>query len=113
MSYPTEEALRAIKEWDRFDDQRGWFALIKASGNYWPDDSWGWSERDEEDEIVHDFVHVYEISTGGWSGNEEILGAMRANNLMWTLTWQISRRGGHYTFHVKHTARDRHDVKEP
>jgi hypothetical protein len=97
--YPTEDEIARIKTWP-YEDPRGWFAFIKSAGNYWPGESWGWDERDDHDEIDKD-VHVYEISTGGWSGNEEILGAMRANTMLWMMTWHVSRRGGHYTFMVK------------
>ena len=39
------------------------------------------------------------ISTGGWSGNEDLIGAMQNNAMLWIMTWVSSRRGGHYTFH--------------
>jgi hypothetical protein len=63
--------------------------------------SWGWSEGEE----YHDWdkgsqVYRYNISTGGWSGNESIIGALQSNSLLWALTWVQSRRGGHYIFEV-------------
>jgi len=38
-----------------------------------------------------------ELHTGGWSGNEDIIHALRLN-LFWMIYWQKSVRGGHYYF---------------
>lgn len=35
------------------------------------------------------------LSTGGWSGNEDIVGAMRSSPL-WSMCWLSSHRGGHH-----------------
>lgn len=40
----------------------------------------------------------YTFSTGGWSGNEDLIRAMEQNWMIWSLTWVQSRRGGHYIF---------------
>jgi hypothetical protein len=82
--YPTEEELARIKAWP-FADSRGWFDFIKSI--WWMPD-WGWREKDGE----------FSVSTGGWSGNEDIIGAMGENVVLWSLTWQSNRRGGHYEF---------------
>jgi hypothetical protein len=97
--YPTEEQIERIKSWP-YQDPTGWFAFIKSSGNYWPNADWGWDERDDIEGLFKKPVRVYEISTGGWSGNEEIIGAMQSNQMLWLLTWHQMRRGGHYTFMV-------------
>jgi hypothetical protein len=96
--YPTEDELQAIRVWP-VDDLLGWFAHIKSTGNYWPAEAFGWSEFDSVDDFKRQ-VRVYHISTGGWSGNEEIIDAMRENTMCWILTWQEHRRGGHYAFSV-------------
>jgi len=41
-----------------------------------------------------------QISTCGWSGNEEVVAAMKRNYLFWTLFWYGSKRGGHYWFRI-------------
>lgn len=38
------------------------------------------------------------LSTGGWSGNEDIIGAMEKNTVFWMTYWVQSRRGGHFIF---------------
>lgn len=94
--YPTEEALLKIEQWDT-NDQKGWFEFIQS---IWHLASWGWHEVDEKHEWRDEQVHRYHISTAGWSGNESVIAAMKANIWMWGNTWVQSRRGGHYTFEL-------------
>ena len=42
--------------------------------------------------------NTWELVTGGWSGNESIIQALRDNVLFWALCWQLSKRGGYYEF---------------
>jgi hypothetical protein len=95
--YPDTDELGRIESWPA-DDPLGWFAYIKSVGNYWPDPSWGWTEENGFD--LERPVRVIHVSTGGWSGNEDILEAMHANLMLWATTWTEHRRGGHYTFEV-------------
>ena len=39
------------------------------------------------------------ISTVGWSGNEDIIGVLK-QTWFWFMWWQKSERGGHYMFEV-------------
>jgi hypothetical protein len=93
--YPTDEELERIGTWAD-DDPLGWFAFIKVC---WWSAEWGWTEFDGEDDFKRP-LRVFEISTGGWSGNESIVTAMQNHFILWSLTWQNRRRGGHYTFEV-------------
>lgn len=94
--YPTDEELARIREWPH-TDPLGWFAFIKGC---WHLADWGWTEYGTElGEHGVSLVPI-SISTGGWSGNEEILAAMR-HNILWSLIWQEHRRGGHYEFQVE------------
>ena len=81
--YPSEPEIEAIKSWD-YKDARGCFEYIA--------DIWAYPEYFTLD------GDKYHISTGGWSGNEEIIGALRSNHMVWITTWEQSRRGGHYIF---------------
>lgn len=86
--YPTEEELRRIETWDHADPE-GWMMFIKS---VWHMPDWGWSESEEGGK------RLWSISTGGWSGNEDIVESMSANLALWGTMWVQSRRGGHYQF---------------
>lgn len=94
--YPTEFALGKIRDWDIMDS-KGWFDYIFSIWNF---ESYRWTE-DGEDEIHKKPVTKYYLSTGGWSGNESIIGAMQENRMLWFLTWVQSNRGGHYVFYIR------------
>ena len=40
---------------------------------------------------------ILELTTGGWSENEEIIDII-SNKMFWVLWWQESKRGGYYKF---------------
>jgi hypothetical protein len=96
--YPTEAALDVVKLW-HWTDPKGWFSFIES---IWHLRSWGWYEGTQPDENdPEEWVYLYNISTAGWSGNEEIIRAMQQNEMMWHSNWVQSRRGGHYIFEIK------------
>ena len=82
--YPSEEALKKIKEWE-YKDCYNLFLFIQEN----------WNQEQGRCEIKT--YHVY-FSTGGWSGNEAIIATLESNYLVWSLTWQKSARGGAYWF---------------
>ena len=96
--YPTTEALEIIELWP-YNNETGWFTFIQP---LWHLSDWGWEvlrqPHPNRPEVVFD---RYYLSTAGWSGNEEIIRAMMANNMLWSFTWVSSRRGGHYQFEVE------------
>lgn len=87
--YPTEESLRAIATWNfRQRPYEEFLSYTKALWTY-PD---RWEQTEKQ----------LRLSTGGWSGNEELLGAMEQNFVFWAMCWEQSRRGGHYIFDLSH-----------
>ena len=83
--YPTEETFDKIKNWNQCDPV-GLFEYIKAA--------WYYPEYIREPE-----ANVIELITGGWSGNEELLQALKSN-FAWGLCWQMSQRGGLHRFEI-------------
>ena len=86
--YPTEEELEKIKKWD-FKDPIGLLNYVERL----------WSYPDRFVLTGKRVLRLY-LSTGGWSGNESVVGALR-QNLFWYFYWQKSQRGGHYWFKIK------------
>jgi hypothetical protein len=85
--YPTKEELVKIKEWDP-KDLDGLMEYLMQD-ELWHFGDWG---------ITQNSDGGYQLHTGGWSGNEEIIGTMQENVMFWLINWQESRRGGHYIF---------------
>ncbi len=94
--YPTNEELDKIRHWPA-DDFHGLMDYVHDLWTYS-----GWKQEDD----------VYYISTGGWSGNEDVIAAMMENIVWWLLYWQQSRRGGHYIF-SEQPLRKSHDYPSP
>ena len=88
-NYPTDTAIAVILLWPA-TDYTNLFDFIKSI--WWAAD-WGWHEG-----LDSDGNNVIQISTGGWSGNEDLIRAMMDNHMFWILHWMESRRGGHYKF---------------
>ena len=84
--YPTPKTLTRIRRWpvkatDDIDDvTRDWLAYCRAAWNL------TYGRVTEEDDGWH-FI------TGGWSGNEDVIWAMRDRWTLW-LCWESSERGG-------------------
>lgn len=85
--YPTEDELATVREWPYTSGFTGLMEYLQ--------DRWLYPDY---------FTTVgggkYSVSTGGWSGHEELIGAMQANLMFWSLCWEESRRGGHYKFEI-------------
>lgn len=88
--YPTDFELKKIEKWphDKF------IKLMDYIETLWAYNEWGFRR-------FHGAATQYfALSTAGWSGNEEIIGALQSNGMFWSLCWESSRRGGHYLFKV-------------
>lgn len=98
--YPTEEALERVLGWEQRGPEDG-HALLAFVREIWWSAQWGFHHRDTKAEFGGGTERVYSLSTGGWSGNEEIVRALMENRgHAWFFWWESSRRGGHYTFRI-------------
>jgi hypothetical protein len=92
--YPTPYALETLKNWP-WGDPVGWLHLAQ--------ELWHWGDRafsltqDGQDWNAS-------AATGGWSGNESVIAAMRENFMLWSTLWMSSARGGRYVFLVERKA---------
>lgn len=89
--YPEEHELKKIEEWD-YHDFRG---LMEYVEELWKYADYGYWKRGRK---------YYRISTGGWSGNESIIYALKQNRMFWACCWVSSKRGGHYIFEISKEA---------
>ena len=98
--YPLPETLRRIENWEinSYEDCEALLVWIQAL--------WRWGEyfraatRREKTLKGGKLYRKWYVSTGGWSGHEDIITSMMNNWNFWTLAWDSSRRGGHYEFRV-------------
>lgn len=97
--YPTEAALERIRQWPT-EDPHGRLDFV-ASIWHWPD--WGVSAELKpcEREIVHaeEGQKFLRLATGGWSGNEDIIGALKS---CFFSGWLLSAHGGLHIFEYRH-----------
>jgi hypothetical protein len=85
--YPTDGFLDQVAAYDVIQGDP--YELVNAVL-----EGWKWPE------YVSMEKNVLTLHTGGWSGNESIIQALRENQMFWILYWQESRRGGHYKFEL-------------
>tara|TARA_R100000501_G_C2588850_1_gene89578 strand:+ start:506 stop:850 length:345 start_codon:yes stop_codon:yes gene_type:complete len=89
--YPTEGSLKAIRAWDVTEGSTRELVEYVRSLWRWPD--YGFKLHDKQ-------VKRLRLSTGGWSGNEEVVAALRSNYVFWGTAWEKSVRGGHHWFQI-------------
>jgi hypothetical protein len=94
--YPEESRLRYIKTWSQWTESKGdeLIEFIKTVLDTWNHD-YGSSK------LTGKKVLNLQLNTGGWSGNEDIIGALSSNTIFWSMYWQSSIRGGRYNFKIK------------
>ena len=101
-SYPTETELKQIKEWDITNSEDlldiAQFVMVV----------WNWGEpycklsRRIKDRGFKEgeYYRKLTLSTGGWSGNEDLIGALMQNWLWWSMCFCSHHTGGHYVFRI-------------
>lgn len=85
--YPTEESLSNIENY-----KGDFHHLMEVVSESFP--SYGRCE-------FRDIDNTWEIATGGWSGCEDIIGALKSNVMFWIMCWKLSKRGGYFEFEVR------------
>lgn len=98
--YPTEAALKRIENWDYRDNDDDWHGFLEFVLSLWWAKELLWREERTRDSLHERDVDAYYLSTGGWSGNECLIGAMKKNFFFWR-HWVQSRRGGHFVFYLE------------
>jgi hypothetical protein len=95
--YPTPATLCSIKKWPATDCAGALDFVAECWSDYGTIRT---SLTDHELYLVNrDTTARYlRLATGGWSGNEDLIGAMMENTMLWALTWRLSARGGLYIF---------------
>lgn len=86
--YPGDESLAKITAWP-FADHAGLFEFVQKIWE--PQGSFTKYENEFQEPRV-------KLVTGGWSGNESIIGALQANFVFWSMRWERSESGGVYVF---------------
>ena len=102
--YPSDQALRFIRKYDVLKEPIEDLVHFIIQEWWMPD--WGCKFRGRH----------FELHTGGWSGNESLIGAAERNIMFWMMCWVKSVRGGHFYFEIPENmtlrARRRHDASK-
>ena len=90
--YPTDEELERIEKWDAFKDPMGLVEYVKSL--WWVPD-WGFKLYRGRSRLFGWRCWKLQLHTGGWSGNEDIIGSLHRNFTFWQ-SWQ--KEHWHRTF---------------
>lgn len=95
--YPTVETLTRIESWQihTANDVRACLDYVKDA---W-DQTYGSAKMVESTQELAVLVatkgeRFLRLATGGWSGNEALVAALKRNGLVSSLAWCLSARGG-------------------
>lgn len=97
--YPSDETLVAIENWPA-SQINACLELVRAA--------WHWDDLATEELLPHEreIVHAkagerfLRLATGGWSGNEDLVAALKRN--LWARQqWLLSSRGGLHIFEFR------------
>ena len=98
--YPTDEQLETIKN---LDYNLGFKSLIDYVETIWWKPDWGFKVYKGRDRLMKRRVTKLQLHTGGWSGNESIIGALQHNLMFWSLCFYKEIVGGHFWFDISRT----------
>jgi hypothetical protein len=100
--YPTEEELKTFEKWkpNTFDTKTfSVHEIVDHIKAIWWTPDWGFKLHEGRDRLFRKKVMKLELHTGGWSGNEDVIGELQ-QTMFWILYWVESHRGGHYYFNI-------------
>lgn len=98
QGYPTEETLEKIGKFNQFEIPVS--EIIAYLREHWRYEDMGYFEWSDAHAKNPDVKTMYlHLHTGGWSGNESIITALK-QSAFWLCYWMRTERGGHYTFKV-------------
>lgn len=93
--YPTEYGLDRLRTFQ--GTPRQFVAFVESM--WWPQGQPMSSWTEIGPTLGGKYIYHWYIATGGWSGNEEIIGEIE-KCMFWFMYWQQSTRGGAYSFHI-------------
>lgn len=83
-----------LKKLARLAEQNKPMETVEYMRGLWWADTWGFHVNQKPGGVQLD------LSTGGWSGNEDIIGVLQ-KSFFWLAHWKQSSRGGHYIFFIE------------
>lgn len=92
--YPSTSDIANIASWSGTPRE-----LVEFLSSIWEYNQDDWTLKVGRDGVRGKKVYRVTPSTWGWSGNEEIIGALEGS-WFWMLFWRSHRRGGHYQFEI-------------
>lgn len=92
MDYPTEDELADLRDWPMQTPGECRAVLSATARLWWPNPV----DIDDNSEVT--------LVTGGWSGNEDLIVALRDNHVFWSLCWYSSNRAGVHVFRLPQPA---------
>lgn len=98
--YPTEKTLEVLEHWP-FEDVEGALRFAQKAW-YYPEAVTNYLRPAELELVTRNEMgeHFMRFATGGWSGNESVIAALKANTMVWAMTWCLTARGGLYIFQL-------------
>ena len=95
---PTDATLERISSWP-IKTNADFAVVMDFAGRAWSyPDRWECIESEADPDWPSHPKRVYRFSTGGWSGNESIIAAIEANEIVQIVGAWSWRRGGHYEY---------------
>ena len=95
--YPSQFDLKAIQEWD-CTNNKGLLELAEFVVGEWHFNEYARLSRRIKDS-EGEYYRKLELSTCGWSGNEDIISALYKNFIWWSMCFYSQHRS-HFVFRI-------------